>query len=40
MILGPGEPKLAHQTDEWCSITRIDQSVDVFRTIMRKWCSV
>ena len=40
VVLGPGEPKLAHQTDEWCSMNRIDQSVDLFRTLMRDWCSV
>lgn len=37
VIMGPGEPHLAHQTDEWCSITRIDQSVDMFRRVMREW---
>jgi len=40
VILGPGEPKLAHQTDEWCSMARIEQSVDAFATIMRRWCGV
>jgi succinyl-diaminopimelate desuccinylase len=40
VVLGPGEPTLAHQTDEWCSMTRIDQSVDLFRTLMRDWCSI
>ena len=40
VVLGPGEPKLAHQTDEWCSIGRIEQSVDLFATLMRDWCSV
>jgi succinyl-diaminopimelate desuccinylase len=39
VILGPGEPKLAHQTDEWCSMGRIEQSVDIFRTLMRRWCA-
>lgn len=39
VILGPGEPTLAHQTDEWCSQHRIEQSVDLFRTLMRSWCS-
>jgi succinyl-diaminopimelate desuccinylase len=39
VVLGPGEPKLAHQTDEWCSTTRIEQSVDLFATLMRDWCS-
>lgn len=37
VILGPGEPSLAHQTDEWCSIGRMEQSVDLFTTIMRRW---
>jgi succinyl-diaminopimelate desuccinylase len=37
VILGPGEPTLAHQTDEWCSLTRLDQSVEVFERIMREW---
>ena len=40
VILGPGEPKLAHQTDEWCSMSRIDESVDVFRAIMTRWCGL
>lgn len=38
VVLGPGEPLLAHQTDEWCSMARIEQSVDLFRTLMRRWC--
>jgi succinyl-diaminopimelate desuccinylase len=37
VILGPGEPTLAHQTDEWCSMTRIEQSVDLFKTLMLRW---
>ena len=37
VILGPGEPTLAHQTDEWCSINRIEQSVDLFKTLMLRW---
>ncbi len=40
VILGPGEPQLAHQTDEWCSMNRIEQSVELFRDIMRKWCAI
>ena len=40
IVLGPGEPKLAHQTDEWCSMARIDQSVELFRTLMRDWCRI
>jgi succinyl-diaminopimelate desuccinylase len=40
VILGPGEPRLAHQTDEWCSLERIAQSTDLFATIMRRWCAL
>jgi succinyl-diaminopimelate desuccinylase len=40
VILGPGEPRLAHQTDEWCSMARIDESVELFRTLMRQWCAI
>jgi succinyl-diaminopimelate desuccinylase len=40
VILGPGEPTLAHQTDEWCSMERIGQSVDLFATLMRRWCGL
>ena len=40
VILGPGEPTLAHQTDEWCSMTRIEQSTELFRTLIRRWCGV
>ena len=37
VIIGPGEPDLAHQTDEWSSIARVDQSVEIFERIMREW---
>ena len=40
VVLGPGEPTLAHQTDEWCSMRRIDESVELFRALMRDWCRI
>jgi succinyl-diaminopimelate desuccinylase len=40
VILGPGEPTLAHQTDEWCSMHRIEQSTDLFSQLMRRWCRI
>jgi succinyl-diaminopimelate desuccinylase len=40
VVLGPGEPSLAHQTDEWCSINRMEQAVDLFTTLMNKWGQV
>ncbi len=40
VVLGPGEPTLAHQTDEWCSMERIAQSTELFTSVMRKWCGI
>jgi succinyl-diaminopimelate desuccinylase len=40
VILGPGEPTLAHQTDEWCSMARIEPSTDLFSQLMRRWCQI
>ena len=37
VILGPGEPTLAHQTDEWCSMKKIEESTDLFVQVMRRW---
>jgi len=34
IILGPGEPSLAHQTDEYCSIKKIRQSVAIYKNII------
>ena len=38
IVLGPGEAQMAHQTDEWCSVGRIRQSVSVYEEIIRDWC--
>lgn len=38
VILGPGEPALAHQTDEWCAVERIEQAVAVYTELLRRWC--
>lgn len=40
VILGPGEPQMAHQTDEYCVIDRIGESVQAYREIIRRWCAV
>lgn len=37
VILGPGEPSVAHQTDEWASQRRIAESVALFRQLMVDW---
>jgi succinyl-diaminopimelate desuccinylase len=38
IILGPGEPQMAHQTDEYCLIDRIEQAVGAYEEIIRRWC--
>lgn len=38
VILGPGEPQMAHQTDEYCVIDRIEQAVPAFEEIIRRYC--
>lgn len=37
VILGPGEPQMAHQTDEYCKISRIRQAVDIYSAVMQQW---
>ena len=38
VVLGPGEPAMAHQTDEYCSMERIRQSVAIYQALIRDWC--
>ena len=38
VILGPGEPNMAHQTDEYCVIHRSDQAVDAYLELALTWC--
>lgn len=37
VILGPGQPELAHQTDEYCHVFRIGQAVDAYRRLILDW---
>ena len=37
VILGPGEAAMAHQTDEYCVVDRIDQAVDAYIEIAKRW---
>jgi succinyl-diaminopimelate desuccinylase len=39
LILGPGEPGRAHQTDEWCSVERIRQAHRIYRAIIEDWAA-
>jgi succinyl-diaminopimelate desuccinylase len=40
VILGPGEPQLAHQTDEYCSVERVRQSIAIYEELIRDWCGI
>lgn len=40
LILGPGEPELAHQSNEYCYMSRIEQAVEIYRDIMKSWCYI
>jgi succinyl-diaminopimelate desuccinylase len=40
VVLGPGEPQLAHQTDEYCSMARVRESVAIYEAIIRDWCGI
>lgn len=38
VVLGPGEAAMAHQTDEYCNMERIRQSVAIYEAIIQDWC--
>jgi succinyl-diaminopimelate desuccinylase len=38
VVLGPGEPDMAHQTDEYCSMERIRQAQAIYESLVADWC--
>ena len=38
IILGPGEPSMAHKTDEFCSMQKLQTSVEIYSEIANSWC--
>lgn len=38
LILGPGEPEMAHQTDEFCRVDRIREAEALFSDLITDWC--
>lgn len=38
VILGPGEPALAHKTDEFCHISKLEESQEIYLKIAEQWC--
>ncbi len=37
IVLGPGEARMAHQTDEYCHVTRIRQAAELYSAILKDW---
>jgi succinyl-diaminopimelate desuccinylase len=37
LIMGPGETAMAHKTDEYCYLSRIDLAVALYMEIARRW---
>ena len=36
VILGPGQPEMAHQTDEFCYVSKIEEAVEIYKNIILK----
>jgi len=39
-IIGPGELALAHQTDEYCLVSRVEQAAELYVRLIRDWCEI
>jgi succinyl-diaminopimelate desuccinylase len=37
VILGPGQPEMAHKTDEFCYISKILQAKEIYQQIIQNW---
>jgi succinyl-diaminopimelate desuccinylase len=40
VIIGPGELALAHQTDEYCQVSRIERATEMYTQLVRNWCRI
>lgn len=38
LILGPGDAEMAHKTDESCAVDKLEQAVEIYAAIARRWC--
>jgi succinyl-diaminopimelate desuccinylase len=37
VVLGPGDPAVAHMTDEYCEIKKLQESVIIYAELIRRW---
>lgn len=40
IILGPGEPGMCHQTDEYCTVGEISQATRMYEQLIADWCAL
>jgi hypothetical protein len=40
VIIGPGESSMAHKTDEFCYISKIEAATEAYLEIAKKWCKL
>ncbi|MEZ5908914.1 MAG: M20 family metallopeptidase [Hyphomicrobiaceae bacterium] len=40
IVLGPGPAHMAHQTDEYCELDRIDEARAIFSRLIAGWCGL
>jgi succinyl-diaminopimelate desuccinylase len=38
IVLGPGEPGMAHKTDEFCYRSRIEEATEAYLELIKRWC--
>jgi succinyl-diaminopimelate desuccinylase len=38
IILGPGEPQAAHETDEYCRVDKIREAEEIYLRVIESWC--
>jgi succinyl-diaminopimelate desuccinylase len=40
LLIGPGEPGMAHKTDEFCHVSKIEEAAETYFQIARQWCEI
>ena len=38
VVLGPGQPEQCHVVDEWCSAAKVEAAVEVYSSLLDRWC--